>query len=109
MAALWRLEAASVEQVREALDPSARGVYNTTQTVLNRLAERGLLSRTREGPRVIYRPLVSEAQLLRQSIEQALADASEEARRTVLTGLAEDLDAGAARRLARLAARAHRR
>jgi predicted transcriptional regulator len=49
MAALWRLNAGTVEQVREELPSRYQGAYNTVQTVLNRLAERGLLRRVREG------------------------------------------------------------
>ena len=45
MEALWRLGDGTVEQVREALPPRYRGAYNTIQTVLNRLVDRGLLSR----------------------------------------------------------------
>ena len=43
MAALWRLSAGTVEQVREELPPRYQGAYNTIQTVLNRLVGRGLL------------------------------------------------------------------
>jgi predicted transcriptional regulator len=32
------------------------------QTVLNRLAERGLLSRERAGTTIIYKPRISEAE-----------------------------------------------
>ena len=49
MTAIWRLQDGTVEQVRQALPAHHQGAYNTVQTVLNRLAERGLLSRRREG------------------------------------------------------------
>jgi predicted transcriptional regulator len=87
MAAVWRLERATVEQVRIALPPRYRGAYNTIQTVLNRLAERKLLSRHKVGNAIEYRPLVSEAEYLSRSIAQTLARASKAAREAALAQL----------------------
>ena len=94
MAAVWRLEKATVEQVRSALPRRYRGAYNTIQTVLNRLADRKLLSRHKVGSAFEYRPLVSEAEYLSRSISQTLAGASKAARQAALAqligGLEED-------------------
>jgi predicted transcriptional regulator len=92
MAALWRLGSGTVEQTRGALPPRYRSAYNTVQTVLNRLADRGLLSRTKEGTTIRYTPRVSEAEYLSRSIEQALAGASQDARQTALAQLIGNLD-----------------
>lgn len=81
MAALWRLQAGTVEEVRSDLPPRYRGAYNTIQTVLNRLAERGLLSRRKRGNAIEYRPRLSEAAYLSRSIERTLAGASSDAGR----------------------------
>ncbi len=93
MAALWRLEAGTVEQVRAALPARCRSAYTTVQTVLNRLAERGLLARRRDGQAFVYRPKITEAQYLSRTIEQTLASASPAAREAALaqliSGLAE--------------------
>jgi predicted transcriptional regulator len=94
MAAVWRLGRATVEQVRSALPSRYRGAYNTVQTVLNRLADRKLLSRRKVGNAFEYRPLVSEAEYLSRSIAQTLAGASKAAREAALAqligGLEED-------------------
>ena len=94
MAAVWRLEKATVEQVRSALPSRYRGAYNTIQTVLNRLTDRKLLSRHKVGSAFEYRPLVSEAEYLSRSISQTLAGASKAARQAALAqligGLEED-------------------
>ncbi len=77
------------------------------QTVLNRLAERGLLSRiagqAARGPtgRIIYRVRLREEEYLAQSIERALAGASREARRSVMAQLIGQLDDDALRALRR--------
>src|SRR5919109_2273301 len=87
MAAVWRLEGATVEQVRSALPPRYRGAYNTIQTVLNRLTDRKLLARHKVGNAFEYRPLVSEAEYLSRSIAQTLAGASKAAREAALAQL----------------------
>lgn len=92
MSAMWRLGDATVEQVRSALPPRYRGAYNTIQTVLNRLAERGLLSRHKAGNVIEYRPRLSEAEYLSRSISQTLAGASMDARQAALARLIGNLD-----------------
>jgi len=92
MAALWRLGSGTVEQTRAALPPRYRGAYTTVQTVLNRLAERGLLERSKDGVAIRYTPRLSEADYLSRSIEQTLAMASRDARQTALAQLIGNLD-----------------
>ena len=94
MKAVWRTGGGSVDDIRRAMPARYRGAYTTTQTVLNRLAERGLLRRTpgeaARGPtaRITYRPAIREEDYFEQSLEQALAGASLEARRVAVTRLA---------------------
>jgi predicted transcriptional regulator len=91
MATVWRLGNATVEDVRRGLPPRYRGAYTTVQTVLNRLAERGLLSRHKAGNAIEYRPRVSEAEYVTRSISQTLAGASMDARQAALARLIGDL------------------
>jgi predicted transcriptional regulator len=93
MAALWRLGAGTVADVRGELPDRYRGGYTTVQTVLNRLAGRGLLSRAREGNAIVYRPALTEAEYLVRSIQRALAGASSAAREVALAELVRDLAA----------------
>jgi predicted transcriptional regulator len=92
MAAVWRIERGTVEQVRGALPPRYRGAYNTIQTVLNRLADRKLLSRHKVGNAFEYRPLVTEGEYLSRSIADTLAGASKAAREVALAHLVGGLD-----------------
>jgi predicted transcriptional regulator len=92
MAVVWRLGGGTVEQVRAALPPRYCGAYNTIQTVLNRLAERGMLSRHRGGNAIEYRPTLSEADYLSRSISQTLAGASVGARQAALAQVIGGLD-----------------
>lgn len=103
MATVWRLGNATVEDVRRGLPSRYRGAYTTVQTVLNRLAERGLLSRQKAGSAIEYRPLVSEADYVTRSISQTLAGASMDARQAALARLIGDLGKDEVSELQRLA------
>ncbi len=90
---LWRKGRATVEDCRKELPPRFRkGAYTTVQTVLNRLAERGLVRRERAGRAFYYEPKISEADYYSGSLRQTLAPVSEEARRSVLVQLAGEFD-----------------
>ena len=91
MRALWQLGRGSVEQVRGALPHRYQGAYTTIQTVLNRLAERGLLARERERNVIYYSPAVSESDYYSRSLSETLSNASEEARRTALARVVGEL------------------
>lgn len=95
MRTLWRLgEPSSVEDVRQALPARHRGAYTTVQTILNRLAERNLLGRDRQGKVIFYEAKISEADYYSRSVRQTLAKASDDARRTALAQLVGDLAPG---------------
>jgi predicted transcriptional regulator len=109
MAALWRLNAGTVEQVREELPSRYQGAYNTVQTVLNRLAERGLLTRVREGRGFVYEPQVSEAEYLSGSIRRTLSGATSGARQAALASIIGGLRPEELSELEELAREARRR
>ena len=92
MTVLWRLGSGTVEEVRSGLPSRYRGAYNTVQTVLNRLAERRMLTRRKQGNVFVYRPTVSEAEYVSRSIAHTLATASVDARQAALAKLIGDLD-----------------
>jgi predicted transcriptional regulator len=104
MSAVWRLGRGNVEQIRTELPARYRGAYTTIQTVLNRLADRGLLSRRKAGNAIEYRPKLSEAEYLSRSIAHTLAGASTDARQAALAQLIGNLredEVADLRRLAR--------
>lgn len=109
MAALWRLGSGTVEQVRAELPVEHHGAYTTVQTVLTRLAVRGVVSRTRRGRRYVYEPRVSEDDYLSHAISRTLASASDEARHAALARLIGALDAKELSKVQRLAREARRR
>ena len=108
MSALWRLGSGTVEQVREALPTRYRGAYTTVQTVLNRLADRGLLARERQGRGFVYTPRLSEADYLSRNLQRTLAGASAGTRQEALAQFIDGLGAAELSELQRLAQRASR-
>ena len=93
MATVWRLGEARVDDVRARQPPRRRSAYNTIQTVMNRLVERGLLERERRGHAYAYRARISEEEYLARTIGHRLADASPTARRAALLKLVAGLEA----------------
>lgn len=92
MNVIWRSGGGTVEEVRRGLPSRYRGAYTTVQTVLNRLAERGLLLRRKRGMALHYTAAVSEAEYLSQTLRRALAGASREARAHALVSLLGEFD-----------------
>ncbi len=94
MKVLWARSAGSatsVEDVREGLPPERRGAYTTVQTVLNRLADKGLVVRRKQGRTIQYAAAVSEPDYLAGSLQRTLKGASAEARQSALANLVEEL------------------
>lgn len=108
MGIVWRLGHAKVDDVRGEQPVRRRSAYTTVQTVMNRLVDRGLLTRRREGHAFTYRACYDEATYLARTIGDRLAEASPEARRAALINLVDHLDDGERDEVARYA-RKHRR
>jgi BlaI family penicillinase repressor len=77
---LWDLRQASVASVQEKLDPPL--AYTTVQTMLNRLAIKGKITRELNGRAYLYSPAVTQAKAtghaLRDLIDRIFGGSSEE-------------------------------
>ena len=91
MRAMWRLDEATVDDVRATLPRSRRAAYTTIQTVMNRLLDRGLLDRKRRGKAFVYRARYPESELVARAMRERLAGASADARTPALLSLIEGL------------------
>ncbi|MBI2909522.1 MAG: BlaI/MecI/CopY family transcriptional regulator [Chloroflexi bacterium] len=76
MEAVWKLGVATVQDVCDALGPDCN--YKTVMTVLNRLVNKGILSRQRVSKAYSYSPVESRGQFL------------EDASRSVVGALVKD-------------------
>jgi BlaI family transcriptional regulator, penicillinase repressor len=90
MNALWPLGEATVKQVQESLMTRRPRAYTTIMTILDRLAQKGIVSRRKVGRAYLYRAslLASEAQ--QSAVQQLVAGffgGSREALAAHLTGV----------------------
>jgi predicted transcriptional regulator len=108
MRIVWRLGEATVDDVRAAQPRRSRVAYTTIQTVLNRLHDRGLLTRERRGKAFVYRAAYAESEVVARSIGDRLAGASTDVRRAALVHLVEGLEPEELDEVARLANRIRR-
>lgn len=70
MEAIYRLNQASVEDVRRAIpDPPS---YSAVRTTMNILADRGLLSRAPSGRKLLYSPTIPHREARQSAIEHLL-------------------------------------
>lgn len=72
MNALWRSDEASVRQVQEALRPTRPRAYTTIMTILDRLAQKGIVQRRKLGRAWIYRANVSADQARSHAVSQVV-------------------------------------
>src|SRR5579864_4654566 len=72
MKALWRKKRATVAEVLEQL-PAPRPSYNSVQTRLNILADKGLARRDDKGRAVVYRPAVERDRIVSSAVKQLVS------------------------------------
>jgi predicted transcriptional regulator len=108
MRTLWEVGEATVDDVRAAQPASRRVAYTTMQTVLNRLCDRRLVQRRRQGKAFVYRARYDESQLVARSLRARLADASTGARTQALLHLIDGLERDELDAIARYATRIRR-
>ncbi len=108
MAAVWKLGEAKVDDVRNGQPLQRRSAYNTVQTVMNRLVDRGLLKRERQGHAYVYTAQYAEGDYLSKAITDRLADASADARKVALANLVGELEPSELDEIARYANRVKR-
>lgn len=97
MDAVWRLGRANVREVAEALRPETDVAYNTVQTMLGILTEKGYLDRVKEGRAFVYGARVTRGAARRQALSHLLDRFFGGSRRELVLDLvdADDLDGAA--------------
>jgi predicted transcriptional regulator len=72
MNALWSLGEGSVRDIREALAPSLPRAYTTIMTIMDRLAQKGVVARQKIGRAYLYRPNLSAEVARSHAVEQVV-------------------------------------
>jgi BlaI family penicillinase repressor len=71
--ALWRRGEASTAEVAAELGPKRDLAHTTVATLLTRLEKRGLLETRRDGRTLVYKPLITEADVRRSMVADLVA------------------------------------
>lgn len=72
MHTVWQTdEPVTVRYVLEKAYPNGEKAYTTVQTLMNILVEKGVLSRSKDGRRIIYASLVAQHDALHGSLQGA--------------------------------------
>ena len=85
--ALWGLGEASVRQVQDAIAPQRQLAYTTVMTVMDRLARRGCVRRTKSGRSFVYAPVLTQEAVRKMAVQdlvQNLFDGCEQSLRQFL-------------------------
>ena len=60
MAVVWGKSNCSAKEILETLESPGKHAYTTVATILHRLCQKGLLTRTRQGKAFLYQPTISQ-------------------------------------------------
>jgi len=96
MNALWPLGEATVKQVQESLMARRPRAYTTIMTILDRLAQKGIVSRRKVGRAYLYRASLLAAEAQQSAVQHLVAGffgGSREALAAHLTGVPAALPA----------------
>jgi BlaI family penicillinase repressor len=81
MNALWPVGEATVRDIQQALHPTRPRAYTTIMTILDRLAQKGIVLRSKSGRAWVYRPNLTaqdaRSQALAQLVDGFFAGSSE--------------------------------
>lgn len=72
MNALWPLHEATVREIQQALVPMRPRAYTTIMTVLDRLAQKGIVTRRKKGRAWVYRPNLSAEEARAHAVDQVV-------------------------------------
>ncbi len=72
MELLWQEQQGTVKKIHRVLQERRDIAYTTVMTTMSRLAEKGILQRTRDGLAYIYRPAITETEFIQMFVQQVL-------------------------------------
>ena len=92
MAALWRLQTASVGDVVTSLSAQRNASYSTVQTILRILEAKGYVTHEKVARAFIYRPVVDERQARRRALRHLISRLFEGSPSLLVLNVLEDED-----------------
>ncbi|MBN2589453.1 MAG: BlaI/MecI/CopY family transcriptional regulator [Sedimentisphaerales bacterium] len=70
---VWELKEATVQQIRELLPSERKLAYNTVQTLLSRLEQKGYLNHRLEGKAHVYGPAIKQRDVIKTTVSDFLS------------------------------------
>lgn len=92
LAELWQLGTASVRELHDRLGARQGLVYTTTAKVVDRLREKGLIERQRNGQAFLYSPKVAREEVERARARNAVTRLLGSTPRAAVAALVEAVD-----------------
>jgi predicted transcriptional regulator len=89
MQALWPIGQGTVREIREQMAATRPRAYTTIMTIMDRLAQKGVVARAKAGRAYVYRPNISAEEARTHAVAQLVShffEGSEEALRAHLGG-----------------------
>lgn len=107
MEVIWDKQQASVREVVTVLQPKQALAYNTVQTMLRILEDKGYVKHTKSGRSFIYTPLVKRQKARSAALRQLLSSFFDDSPQSLVVNLIEDeqLDASDIQKLKELIAK----
>lgn len=107
MEVVWKLQSASVRDVATVLQKKESVAYNTVQTMLRILEDKGYVKHTKSGRSFIYRPLVEQRKARSAALKQLLSSFFDDSPQSLVVNLLQDeeLDASDIQKLKELIAK----
>ncbi|GJM12377.1 MAG: transcriptional regulator [Pseudohongiella sp.] len=104
MKVIWTLKTATVRDVVVELEKKGRVAYNTVQTMMRILEDKGYLSHEKSGRSFIYSPIVERHNARSAALKQLLENFFDDSPQSLLVNLIEDeeLDASDIKKLKEL-------
>ncbi|PHS03565.1 MAG: MarR family transcriptional regulator [Blastopirellula sp.] len=90
MQVIWRLGSATVRDVVVELEKKDKVAYNTVQTMLRILEEKGYLSHEKLGRSFVYSPIVERQNARSAALKKLLANFFDDSPQSLLVNLIED-------------------
>lgn len=94
MRSLWRLERATVAEVRQAMESERDLAYTTVLTLLDRLAQKGAVSRRKRGRGFVYEPVLDRQSERGHAVHRLIDDHFDGSRRELRAYLDREAEGG---------------
>ena len=92
MGCIWKRQHCTARDVVECLDQNREIAYNTIQTIMTRLVDKGLLKRKLEGKTHVYKPVARQKNVLLSLLNQTISDFTGQFGEEALIAFVDGLD-----------------